>query len=43
MISQVSNGSENQTDIHEKGIDIPYDQINPETLRKIIEEFVTKE
>jgi len=32
-----------QTDHHEEGIDVPYDQINPDTLRNMIEEFVTRE
>lgn len=27
----------------EEGIDIPLDRINPDTLRKMIEEFVTRE
>jgi uncharacterized protein YheU (UPF0270 family) len=27
----------------EKGIEIPYDQINPETLRNMIQEFVTRD
>jgi hypothetical protein len=33
----------NQTDIQEEGIEVPYDEINPETLRNMIEEFVTRE
>lgn len=32
-----------QPDHHEEGIDVPYDQINPDTLRYMIEEFVTRE
>ena len=27
----------------EEGIDLPLDRINPETLRKMVEEFVTRE
>ena len=27
----------------EDGIEVPYDQINPETLKKMIEEFVSRE
>jgi uncharacterized protein YheU (UPF0270 family) len=27
----------------EQGVIVPYDQINPETLTKMIEEFVTRE
>ena len=30
-------------DRHEKGVDVPYDQINPETLRNMIQEFVTRD
>lgn len=33
----------NQSDLHEEGIDVPYDQINPETLRNMVAEFVTRE
>lgn len=28
---------------HEAGIEVPYDRINPDTLRKIIQEFVTRD
>ena len=34
---------EKPTDHHEEGIDIPYDQINPETLRNMIQEFVSRD
>jgi uncharacterized protein YheU (UPF0270 family) len=27
----------------EEGLDIPYDRIHPDTLRRMIEEFVTRE
>lgn len=27
----------------EKGIDIPYERLNPDTLRRMIEEFVTRD
>ena len=27
----------------EEGIEVPYEQINPETLERMIEEFVTRE
>jgi uncharacterized protein YheU (UPF0270 family) len=30
-------------DHHEQGVDVPYDQINPETLRNMIQEFVTRD
>ena len=32
-----------QSGQNEEGIDIPYERINPDTLRKMIEEFVTRE
>lgn len=33
-----------QHDDHsEDGVDVPLDRINPETLRKMVEEFVTRE
>ncbi|MDD2310235.1 MAG: YheU family protein [Desulfuromonadaceae bacterium] len=28
---------------HEEGIEIPFDQINPDTLQNMIREFVTRE
>lgn len=28
---------------HEEGIDVPYDQLKPDTLRTMIEEFVSRE
>ena len=34
---------EKQADQHERGIDVPYERINPETLRTMITEFVTRE
>lgn len=34
----------NQLDEYaEEGVDVPMDRINPETLRKMVEEFVTRE
>ncbi len=33
----------NQHDHSEDGVDVPLDRINPETLRKMVEEFVTRE
>ncbi|MFZ4857570.1 MAG: YheU family protein [Desulfuromonadaceae bacterium] len=30
-------------DNSEDGVDVPLDRINPETLRKMVEEFVTRE
>ena len=32
-----------QTDYNEEGVEVPYEQINPDTLRKLVEEFVTRE
>lgn len=32
-----------QTDYHEEGIEVPYENINPDTLRNMVEEFVTRE
>jgi len=34
---------EKTTDYHEKGVDVPYEQIDPETLRNMIQEFVTRD
>ena len=34
---------EQTIDHHEKGVDVPYDQIDPETLRNMIQEFVTRD
>ncbi len=34
---------ENRTEHHEEGLDIPYEQIAPETLRRMIQEFVTRD
>lgn len=28
---------------HEEGIEVPYERINPDTLRKMIQEFVTRD
>ena len=33
----------NNTDYHEEGIEVPYENINPDTLRNLVEEFVTRE
>ena len=33
----------NQTDYNEEGIDVPYENFNPDTLRNMVEEFVTRE
>ncbi len=31
------------TKLHEEGLDIPYDQIPPDTLQRMIQEFVTRD
>ncbi len=33
----------NRQEIFEEGVDIPLDRINPDTLRRMLEEFVTRE
>ena len=33
----------NITDHHEAGIEIPYDQINADTLQRMIQEFVSRD
>jgi hypothetical protein len=33
----------NKTDHYEKGLDIPYEQIPPDTLQRMIQEFVTRD
>jgi len=35
--------NQKQPDQNEEGIDIPYERIKPDTLLKMIEEFVTRE
>ncbi|MBU0483940.1 MAG: YheU family protein [Proteobacteria bacterium] len=30
-------------DLHEKGVEVPYEQLDPETLHRMIEEFVTRD
>jgi len=37
------NPQEKIIDHHEQGVDVPYDQIDPETLRNMIQEFVTRD
>ena len=32
-----------QTDHNEEGVEVPYKDINPETLRNMIEEFVSRD
>ena len=35
--------NQRQNDQSEEGIEIPFEQINPDTMMKMIEEFVTRE
>ena len=36
--------SQDQTDIHQEvGLEIPHAQLNPETLQRMIQEFVTRD
>jgi len=35
--------SEKRPDLEEEGIEVPYERIDPYTLRNMIEEFVTRE
>jgi uncharacterized protein len=30
-------------DYHEEGVEIPYEQLNPETLKQMIQEFVSRD
>ena len=34
---------EKPADHHEEGVEVPYDRINPDTLRNLIREFVTRD
>jgi len=34
---------EEQVDHREEGVEVPYEQINPDTLRNLVSEFVTRE
>jgi uncharacterized protein YheU (UPF0270 family) len=31
------------TDHHEQGVDVPYEQLHPDTLRRLLQEFVTRD
>jgi uncharacterized protein len=35
--------SDKRPDLEEEGIEVPYERIDPDTLRNMIEEFVTRE
>jgi uncharacterized protein YheU (UPF0270 family) len=40
---EVTIERDQQNEYAEEGVDVPLDRINPETLRKMVEEFVTRE
>ena len=40
---EVTIERDQQNEYAEDGVDVPLDRINPETLRKLVEEFVTRE
>jgi uncharacterized protein YheU (UPF0270 family) len=35
--------SQKHHELHEEGLEIPFERINPEILQKMVEEFVTRE
>ena len=35
--------SQEKIDHHEEGVEIPYDKITPDTLQRMIQEFVTRD
>ena len=35
--------SQKKTIVHEQGVEVPYKQLDPETLRNVIQEFVTRD
>ena len=41
--TEVTIERDQQNEYAEEGVDVPLDRINPETLRKLVEEFVTRE
>ncbi|MEI6703000.1 MAG: YheU family protein [Deltaproteobacteria bacterium] len=41
--TEVTIEQDQQDDYSEDGVEVPIDRINPETLRKMVEEFVTRE
>lgn len=42
-MSQENSKDSHLVDHQEKGVDVPYEQINPETLHNMIQEFVTRD
>ena len=41
--NEITIERDNQGEYAEDGVTVPIDRINPETLRKMVEEFVTRE
>jgi uncharacterized protein YheU (UPF0270 family) len=39
----IERDRDQQNEYAEEGVDVPLDRINPKTLRKMVEEFVTRE
>ena len=35
--------SQKETIVHEQGVEVPYKRLDPETLRNVIQEFVTRD
>ena len=35
--------SQKKTIVHEQGVEVPYKRLDPETLRNVIQEFVTRD
>ncbi len=42
-MSQEKPVNPQHADHHETGVEVPYERINPETLRNMIQEFVTRD
>ena len=32
-----------KTTVHEQGVEVPYERLDPETLRNVLQEFVTRD
>ena len=43
MVPDDCSSQSTETNTDEDGVDVPWDSINPETLRNLISEFVTRE
>ncbi|MDT8444311.1 MAG: YheU family protein [Desulfuromonadales bacterium] len=42
-MSEEKPANPQHADHHEAGVEVPYERINPETLRNMIQEFVTRD